>query len=323
MRKQQSKIWWLLVVLMCLHDSDAQSDWTDKSPHKNGFITANHVKLHYLDWGGKGETLLFLHGLGDTAHIFDVLAPRFTNEFRVVGLTRRGHGESDVPDGDYDTATRVEDIRQFLDALKIRRAILAGHSVAGGELTMFGGVHPDRTIKLVYFDAVSFIYEGERLAEMPPELKPTQADIESLDSIRRWQKRMNNRWSEAWEATLRVHFSTDGKPLAIPGRSRMFELWPAGEAKTDFKRIKSPILAFAVVGPSSNTLNYVKTLPESRRKAVDDFQTALNEAKGKELDRFRNEIPGARVVAFTNVDHHCFIDREDEVLREMRTFLAK
>ena len=87
-------------MLMCLHDSDAQSDWTDKSPHKNGFITANHVKLHYLDWGGKGETLLFLHGLGDTAHIFDVLAPRFTNEFRVVGLTRLGHGESDVPDGD-------------------------------------------------------------------------------------------------------------------------------------------------------------------------------------------------------------------------------
>ena len=40
MRKQQSKTWWLLVVLMCLHDSDAQSNWTDKSPHKSGFITA-------------------------------------------------------------------------------------------------------------------------------------------------------------------------------------------------------------------------------------------------------------------------------------------
>ena len=63
MRKQQSKTWWLMVVLMCLHDSDAQSNWTDKSPHKSGFITANHVKLHYLDWGGKGKTLLFLHGL--------------------------------------------------------------------------------------------------------------------------------------------------------------------------------------------------------------------------------------------------------------------
>ena len=87
------------------------------------FITANHVKLHYLDWGGKGKTLLFLHGLGDTAHIFDVLAPKFTNEFRVLGLTRRGHGESEIPEGGYDTETRVEDIRQFLDALKISRAM--------------------------------------------------------------------------------------------------------------------------------------------------------------------------------------------------------
>lgn len=44
----------------------AQSDWTDKSPHKAGFITVNGVKLHYLDWGGMGDTMLFLHGIGDT-----------------------------------------------------------------------------------------------------------------------------------------------------------------------------------------------------------------------------------------------------------------
>ena len=102
----------------------------------------------------------------------------------------------------------------------------------------------------------------------------------------------------------------------------MFELWPAGEAETDFKRIKSPVLAFTVVGLSSKTLNYIKTLPEPRRKAVDDFQTTLIEIKGKELERFRKELPSARVVAFTNADHHCFIDREDDVVREMRKFLS-
>ena len=36
----------------------------------------------------------------------------------------------------YDTATLVEDVRQFLDALKIRRFILAGHSFVGDEVTL-------------------------------------------------------------------------------------------------------------------------------------------------------------------------------------------
>ena len=101
----------------------------------------------------RGDTILFLHGLGDTAHIFDDLAPKFTNQFRVLGLTRRGHGQSEKPETGYDTATLVEDIRQFLDALKIERVILVGHSLAGDELTRFAGEHPDRVIKLVYLDA--------------------------------------------------------------------------------------------------------------------------------------------------------------------------
>ena len=35
----------------------------------------NSVKLHYLDWDGKGEVLLSLPGLSCTARIFYDLAP--------------------------------------------------------------------------------------------------------------------------------------------------------------------------------------------------------------------------------------------------------
>src|SRR3954469_13706339 len=140
MTKLPTKLWWIWAPLVFTAQIYAQSDWADKSPHKAGFITANGVRLHYLDWGGAGDTLLFLHGMGDTAHIYDALAPRFTNQFRVLGLTRRGHGESQMPESGYDTATLVEDVRQFLDALKIERLVLAGHSFAGDELTRFAVV---------------------------------------------------------------------------------------------------------------------------------------------------------------------------------------
>jgi pimeloyl-ACP methyl ester carboxylesterase len=73
-----------------------------------------------------------------------------------------------LPETGYDTATLVEDIRQFLDALKIQRVILVGHSIAGDELTRFAVLHPDRVIKLVYLDAA---YDRTRMPEqaVPPQ----------------------------------------------------------------------------------------------------------------------------------------------------------
>jgi pimeloyl-ACP methyl ester carboxylesterase len=302
------------------------SGWIDRSPHKSEFITVNGVRLHYLDWGGKGETILFLHGFGDTPHVFDELAPKFTNQFHVLAVARRGHGQSEIPDSGYDTATRVEDIRQFLVALKIPRAVLVGHSMAGGELTLLAGTHPEQVIKLVYLDAV---FDTERRLDMarrgPPEMNPTQADIESLESLRRWVKRMNNGWSDAWEATLREHFSPDGKTfLNSEERNKAMGTMIAEgtEVRQDYTKIKSPSLNITVVGFPSNMVNHFKSLPEPKRKAVDEFLNLVNQAKEKEIERFRKELPGARIVVLTNADHHCFIDREEEVLREMRAFLA-
>jgi len=32
--------------------------WSDGAPHKSGFVTANGIRLHYLDWGGSGAALV-------------------------------------------------------------------------------------------------------------------------------------------------------------------------------------------------------------------------------------------------------------------------
>jgi pimeloyl-ACP methyl ester carboxylesterase len=146
----------------------------DTPPPKSGFVTVNGVKLHYLDWGGTGEAILFLAGLGNTAHTFDTLAPKFTDRFHVLGLTRRGHGESDKPESGYDTGTLVEDIRRFLEAMNIKRVNLIGHSMAGDELTRFAALYPKRVDKLIYLDAavdrsrVPELYAKDPLAPPPP-----------------------------------------------------------------------------------------------------------------------------------------------------------
>ena len=42
----------------------------------------------------------------------------------------------------------------------------------------------------------------------------------------------------------------------------------------------------------------------------------------QQIERFRKEIPNGRVIELTNTDHHCFIDRENGVVREMRELLS-
>ena len=314
------KIWSAAIPMMVALCVGAQSDWIDKSPHKSGFITVNGVRLHYLDWGGKGETLLFLHGAGDTPHSYDNLAPKFTNQFRVLGLTRRGHGESEKPDSGYDTATRVEDIRQFLDALKIARAIVAGHSAAGNEVSLFAITYPDRAIKLVYFDAAFYI-DGhlELLKRYPAELNPAEADGESLDSLRHWYQRMHNGWSEALEASFRVNWTIPDPDK----RARAISLLVETEARPDHTKIKSPALMFTVINPGATAIKRLTGLSEQRRTEINHFLSECRQMKAKEIELFRKTIPNGQVFTLTNADHHCFIDREDDVVREMRNFLAK
>src|SRR3954468_7461143 len=104
-RKNVLFILLILIMMTAAQIARPQAQWVDKSPHKSGFVTVSGVKLHYLDWGGKGKVLLFLTGLGNSAHIFDDIAPKFTDRFHVLALTRRGHGQSDQPAAGYDLPT--------------------------------------------------------------------------------------------------------------------------------------------------------------------------------------------------------------------------
>jgi non-heme chloroperoxidase len=221
--------------------------WADMSPHHSGFVTLNGVKLHYLDWGGQGENLIFLHGNGHTAHIFDDLAPRFIDCFRVLALTRRGHGESDRPDTGYDTDTLVEDIRQFLDQKGIRRAILTGHSFAGDELTRFAGLYPERVSRLIYLDAA---YDSSDLpailANHPVSFAPSDSDLRSFDTLRHYLQTLRSfgteesSWSSAEEANMRASWTTgaDGTVHYLLPRPVLEALWNGTiEAHPDYTQL--------------------------------------------------------------------------------------
>jgi non-heme chloroperoxidase len=108
-----------------------------------------------MDWGGTGETMVLLTGLGDNAHVFSQFAFQWTDHFHVIGITRRGYLPSSQPPDGYDVPTRVADDIAVLDALSIDRVVLVGHSISGSELSALAATHPERVDKMVFCNGPS------------------------------------------------------------------------------------------------------------------------------------------------------------------------
>ena len=153
-------------------EPESATAWTHSSPHEVRTIrTAPGVDLEVLDWGGNGLPLVLVHGLNMNAHTFDDFAPRFTDEHRVVAITRRGHGASSWPDHGYEAVRLARDLEAVLDSLGLSDpVILAGHSAGAIEITRIAVDHPERVAGLIYIDAA---YEnrqmGQRLSTCPQD----------------------------------------------------------------------------------------------------------------------------------------------------------
>jgi pimeloyl-ACP methyl ester carboxylesterase len=126
------------------------------------FITLGGLPFHYREWSGTARRstvpLILLHGLASQSHIFDLVAPLLARpaargkNLRVIALDQRGHGESAKPDDGYDFETVACDLLALLDALKLERVLLAGHSWGGNVALYFAARHPDRVRGVVLID---------------------------------------------------------------------------------------------------------------------------------------------------------------------------
>ena len=71
------------------------------------FVTLDGVRFHYLDWGGDGDPLLLLAGLGCTAHVYVELAPQLTDRFRVTVSSEEVPRGKPAPDVYLAAATKL------------------------------------------------------------------------------------------------------------------------------------------------------------------------------------------------------------------------
>ena len=304
----------------------------DKSMPKSDFVNVNGIKLHYLDWGGDGQTLIFLTGMGSSAYIFGNFAPRFTEKFRVLALTRRGQGDSDYPETGYDADTLTEDIRQFMDSQHIEKAILVGHSLAGVELTHYAATHPTRIEKLVYLDALDDRRSLQAIQEQSPlkniEVKNEESSPHTFEEyiagIKRDLPYFAEIWSSVWDDEFfhnvkvnEAEVFVDKMPASV--EKMMIENLIKGYVP---KRVeaKIPTLIFYAFGIPTLQNGYTE---EQKASFGQYFRNVREPVLRSVISEFQNRFPHAKIVEIPDGHHYCFMVQEELVYNEMRKFLLE
>jgi pimeloyl-ACP methyl ester carboxylesterase len=302
-----------------------KSDWHDPSPHTVLTVpVAPDVSLEVLDWGGPGRAIVLLAGLGNTAHIFDDFAPKLARSYHVYGITRRGFGASSTPPSGYTSDRLAADVLAVVEFLKLHRPILVGHSFAGEELNILGIEHPGNIAGLVYLDAaydrttVSSARWNTLAAQTRPP-PPSAEDQRSYSVLRAWYLRTMH--VDTPEAELRADsMPSPIYPTGVPRTPpSVYRAILSGVGKPDYRGIHLPALAIYAVPRSVEDIAGFGSAPQA---AIRELFRLEREQVRVNAANFRSGITHARVIEIPGARHLLFLSNQDDVLRDIRKFVA-
>ena len=111
-------------------------------------IQVDDHRIVYLE-GGKGQTILLLHGFGANKDNWIRFAKYLANDYHVVIPDIPGFGESSqIQNENYAAENQLKRIDWFTEVLKLERFHLAGNSMGGMLAGMYGAKYPQKVLTL-------------------------------------------------------------------------------------------------------------------------------------------------------------------------------
>lgn len=307
-----------------------QALWRDSAKHEATSITVDQgVQLEVLDFGGQGSPILLLAGLGATAHSFDELAPMLARKHRVVAITRRGTGYSSKPDFGFDTPRLAQDVLQVMDALKLERVLLVGHSIAGEELTWLGGHHAERFNGLVYLDA-AYDRSGNAVMKsrqsilsrslppeppIPPEAMRNYQAMSALLAERGHVRLTEGELIAMWNVDKPFLAATPG----IDARAQQAII--AAVEVPNYAAIKIPALAiYAIPDPGTALPPWYDANDAQLKAALEELGRLDYDTRRKNIELFRRGVSQGEVLELPNATHYLIQSNQQQVLDAIETF---
>lgn len=256
-------------------------------------IRINGIQLYY-ESHGDGPPVLFLHGLGSSTRDWELQIPAFSEEYRVITVDVRGHGQSDKPPGPYSVRQFSEDTAAFMQALDAAPAHVIGLSMGGMIAFQLGVDHPELLRSLIIVNsAPSF---------KPRDLKEKLAAQQRILLVRLFGMK------KIGEVLAKRMFP---KPEQAPIREIFVQRWAENDRQAYLEALKA-ILNFDI-----NDRIGAITAPTLIVSADDDYIPVT--AK----EAYAAQMPDARVVVIPDSRHGLPVEKPDEFNQAALAFLAE
>ncbi len=112
--------------------------------------------IYYHDTGNREKLpIILIHGMTFDHTMWNPQIQVLKKDYRVIAFDMRGHGLSDVGDGQYTYKIFANDLIELMDHLDIKRAVLCGLSMGGAVAIRTYEMYPDRITGLIISDSRS------------------------------------------------------------------------------------------------------------------------------------------------------------------------
>ncbi|HEY4709188.1 MAG TPA: alpha/beta hydrolase [Candidatus Acidoferrales bacterium] len=264
----------------------------------NGYVTFYEDDDFAEPWKPH-QTILIQHGFGRTSQFWRQWVPMLAGDYRVVRRDLRGHGGSADP-GASDPWTfdgLVRDLVGFCDALDLKDVHLLGESTGGMLAIGFAATHPVRVRSLT-------------LCGTPMTIGPAQQKFfaNGHDS---WQSALIEMGSEGWARWLLSQPGT--APKGDPGRTE-WSIQQFARAQAASLAGYSRVISTTDVTPLLANVKVPSLVLAPTRSAATPMA---------EQERIAAALPRADLVRIAGEGHEIYIDRPEECVSALRSFLAQ
>jgi len=266
------------------------------------FVTAGGIAVHILD-SEKGEKcIILLHGYLETMYIWSEFAYLLSRQYRVIVMDIPGHGLTDYAPADtmgnrintMDFCASV--VKEVLDKCSVPKAVIGGHSLGGYIALACCRLYPEIFEKLILFNSHPYEDPEEKAVDRKREIDIIESGklsmLASVSIPKMYSSANLRQMDEKIRETVELCETHD--PMGIVASIKGMQLRPNSSSLLS----NSPVPVMVIVGDE------------------DAFMPAPM------IEEMRKSFPKVRFEELTGCGHNSFLERPDEVLDRVVSFIG-
>ena len=207
----------------------------------------------YVEEAGSGTPVVFIHEYAGDWRTWEPQMRFFSRAHRCITYSQRGYPPSDVPTdpGKYGQDLAVSDVAALLDALKIDKAHIVGHSMGALTALLVGVKYPERCLSVTAAGCgygsspdATIVEQGREASRETAKMFetvdfPTAAARYADGATRQTHKNKDPRGFAEFAKMLAEHSPVGHAMTMREVQSKRPTLW---EIQDDLKKFKPPLL---------------------------------------------------------------------------------